>query len=385
MERIFSSKLGGTVAQITTLGFENWLSINQPPQEGVLHGQKIRSEPLGTQEHVYGVHEEIDSAGQVRVPLKIDDLDQINAKLKLMNIQRVCINFLNCETNPIHQKQAEKYFSELGFEVFAIDRTVFQNTEIGAWRRNVLNACLWGTFKDLEEEIRRSLLPQESVEIFYGFSGDHTESRWISASSHEVNDLCQTLFAWTAPAQKNGKKFFHLGLENWFFVDPTQPQETWHSPWGEIALRIPYLKKTRLQPTQEVINGRWGGLLPGIQELGFEPGPMRFGRSLRPLVFDFLFQPQMSDLPYQTELGARRFQEQVTAFLRNSPRLKGKDFEIFQMEMKNFIIDSLIAEMQIHLKKDESFYVDGFFAPYFMPEVKKFFSMAQIEGEANPL
>lgn len=390
MERIYLSKLGGSVAQITTAGFEHWLAMNQETHAGALHGQKYRLEFLASQENVFGIRERVSESGEILQPLQIQELELIHGKLKLLGIQRVCINFLHSTKNPQHLSQAHQYFQELGYEVFSEKNIRSDNatTECERWRKNVLNACLWGTFQDIQDEIKKSLEGFSIPSIRYL----NSEGQRIDAHSPECRDMSSFLFGFAHLLTIKSARTLYLGAENWFWIErksAINSVETtiWQSPWGPLALRSPQVRRLQAQPTLEMIQSPWGGLLPSENELGYEPGPMLFGRSLRLLSCDLLFDTDKDELIYISESGKKRFMEHMNTLQKNIPELKETSIKQLREQTMNYLAELILSEIplasSVNPSKDSKIYIAGYFAERFFPILKR--KVPQLELAPEPV
>ncbi|MCE3010647.1 MAG: hypothetical protein LW875_08545 [Proteobacteria bacterium] len=357
LEKILGSKLGGTVAQVVTQGFETWPVLRQPTRPHYFELNPLRQDPLASQDLVFGVPERISSRGEILKPLDMQSLKPIHEKLQLMEVKKVVINFLHSQINPEHQNRAKAYFSELGYQVFSATRTESSSDEMPAWKENLLSACFAGSFEELREELKKGFdLPETDI-LFWMDQG--------RLAQPAPENYASTLHGWThtvlqSRTEKSQSVLF-LELENWFFVDAQGEQEYWESPWGRIKSQNPRFHRLRLQPSCEVIRHSSSGLGISREELSFEPGPMTFGRSVRPLLFDLLTEELGLEISTMTEAGRRKWQNTMIAFLKNSPDLSSLTLEKFSKKFMARILGQLADEVR-SLHKKGSVFVSGFWA-----------------------
>lgn len=362
LEKIYQTKLGGSVAQLVTMGFETWPALRQPLLTPHFVAHPTRSEALASQDLIFGVPERIDSEGKIIKPIDLAALEFIHAKLKMMNVTKVCVNLLFANKNPSHQIKVIEYFTAQGFDVFCASRLPDSRDEVTAWRTNTLNACLSGTFHELLAEIHKAtegIFAPEQIFFLDSKGFEHNKP---------LNELCSLAFAWTHSLPTDYPTL-NLGLESWSWVEP-KSEVKWKSPWGSVEMLHRKVKNLSVQPTQKLEKTFFEDLFLSEQQEGFEPGPMSWGRSQKPLLVDALFS-QFSDSKknlekYISTNGQLRYHEVVKVLLKNSNQQKNRDVESFE---KNLIEKTMqLIDFEIPQKK---YYLQGFFAPAFLPLLKK--------------
>ncbi len=368
LEKILDAKLGGTVAQVVTSGFETWPILRQPVLPNYFDLKPRRQEPLASQELIFGLSERLNSKGDVVRPVDLSELEFINSKLKLMSVKRVCVNLLFSHLNPTHETQVAKYFQEQGFEVLAAPREKDSSDEMPAWRRNVINACLSGAFSEHVEDIKKSW-GEASVELAF-------LSRTGLDFKEDKNHIAGSLFSWTRVIAESMKseadQVLYLGLENWALISTQLEAPHWESPWGLIAGRIPRISQLDLQPTQEVNGGFWGGIQFSKNELGYEPGPMAFGRALKPTTFDVLNEKFKVPVAQVQANGTQKFRNQLTAMIKNIPELSNNTVDSLIQDLVDHLVH--MVSIECHFKSHSNAkrtVISGIFAPHFYPLLKK--------------
>lgn len=387
LEKILDAKLGGSVAQVVTRGFETWPILRQPVFPRRFSSKPYRQEPLASQELIFGLSERLNCQGEILQPLDLSELEAINAKLKLMNVKRVCINLLFSQKNQVHQNLVEKYFQEQEFEVFTSARAVNSNDELPAWRKNIINACLSGAFSEHAEEIKKSFGEQSvNLQFLNNCGEDFLEDKnQITGSLFAESQFLQTEFRNQAPAVLN------LGLENWSLLLTQKSQPFWESPWGRIELEIPWASRLRFQPSQTLVIGQWGGLTFSDVELGFEPGPISFGRAHKVTIFDVLQDRFQFPLNQIHPSGSQRYKDHLTALLKNN----SQNDRLRPAQATELLIDELTTQLSLEIqfklsqnlpRSAEKIKVVacGFFAPLLLPALsKKFFQINFLSKEVH--
>lgn len=367
--KILDSKLGGSVAQIVTRGFENWPVLRQPVWPDRFDINSQRTAPLASQELIFGISERVSAEGKVLQELKMEELEVINEKLKLMSVKRVCVNLLFSRLYPDHQVRVARYFQEQGFEVFAFSRGQDSQDEMPAWRKNIINACLSGVFSEHCDDIKNSL-PEEAEILFLGSQGE----KFLT----DKNNIVSGLFAWSGALKSQfssqADSVLYLGLENWALLDNQKKTDYWESPWGGIEVQIPAQNRLKTQPTQELVPGFWGGINFSQEELSFEPGPMSFGRALKPTLYDLMQILFSFPLAQNNTQGEKKLKDHLSAMIKNIPQLRDLGTEKLAKTFVHQAALQVATEAQFksyNSGKKTKTIVTGFFAPLLFPLLKE--------------
>lgn len=379
LEKILDAKLGGTVAQVVTSGFETWPVLRQPILPNRFDPNPHRQEPLASQDLIFGLSERLDTTGKVLSPVNLQELEFIHSKLKLMGVKRVCVNLLFAQKNPQHQDQVAHFFKEHGFEVFAAHRPQESKDEMPSWRKNVINACLSGAFAEHMEDIRKSFGDKPVKLKFVGDTGqEFLEDR---------DQVTGSLFAWARLLEKKLSRDYdavlNLGLENWSLVSFKEPSQFWDSPWGQIEIQSPQIDRLKVQPSQQMGTGHWGGLTWKEEEMGFEPGPISFGRAHKILLFDVLHDHFQLPLQQIQKTGEQRFKDQMSAQMKSQTSMN----QMKPQQVSQVMVEKLTDQMAIEFlflcarqsTRPEKVAISGFFAPQLAPLLKKRLPKFQIQ------
>jgi N-methylhydantoinase A len=344
LEKILDTRLGGSVAQIVTKGFENWPLLRQPTNTPYFDIFPSRGEPLASQDLIFGVDERIGSEGEVLKPLDMGNLLEISTKLKLLNIQRICINFIFINKNPIHWQQACEFFTKEGFIVFSSESS--GSDEMLTWRKNLLTASLYGTFQEMKESLElgvEGLVDKDQIEFFTG-QGLIKASDWkmLSGSLFGLQKSLADFY------KDSNSCILFLGLEKWQWIDPLKTESTWQSPWGYLAENRPYTFALKTQPTQEIqINDR-GDIVIFENETGYEPGPMIMGRAHKPTVIDVLASSTQMTQPWMAAQGLTKFSESLKAMIRNAKLISGCSNEELIQSLTTQILSQIANQSEMN-------------------------------------
>lgn len=357
--RILNTRLGNSVAQIVTKGFEHWVELRQDADPQYFDLSPSRRDPLANSENIFSVQERISSQGEIALPLNLQELASIAETLKKKQITRVCLNFLNSHQNPSHQEQARKFLNENGFRVFSQERTKNkEGDELSAWRRNLLDAGL-ASFVEKSIQDLSEACPELSFEFL------DTEKGFCSQDSLSNSGL---LFGRELALQRE-KPFVYFGAEDWGWVLP-QKTNSWKSPWGHIQLEHPEHGFFRLQPGQELILNSFGQIRWGT-DLGLDPGPVMWGRSSKLTLLDFLgWQLQTEPALRRNEKSELKVQDLYSAFKKNSKDWSSLSFDQARQDVFEALIESLLIDLSANLQCDD-FIIGGVWAAEILPLIKK--------------
>lgn len=380
LKKILNYRLGGGVAQLVTSGFENWLEISHNPTSRDLSGFQA-APSISSQELIFSINERVSANGQVLQPLSIETLEPIASKLKIMEIKRVCVHFLNARTNPVHQNQATQFLKEQGFEVYVPKDLSFQG-ELAAWRENTLNAGISGTQEDLIKDILEVLGPYVTAEKIFL----KNENEFIPLS--QTHRAIESLFGFENTLAQNckNKSLLFMGLEKFIFFPSHGTQQFWKSSWGYTSLSHPNFKELSLQPTRMLEINYWNELGFG-KELGYEPGPMHFGRGQVPLLLDLILtrdEPlKNSYLKDQMHAqGASRFHSTLLTLSKLCDLYRSLQVEKVQENLMHFVSQSIAKEVQL-MCPEENLVLGGTLASSFYPRLQTLLPHFKIQWDQN--
>lgn len=380
LEKILDTKLGGTVAQIVSRGFETWPILRQPVLPSTFDLNPYRQEPLASKDLIFGISARLDHDGKELSPLNESELAGLLEKFQKLTVKRICVNLLHSHKNSLHQEQVARFFEAHGFEVFTHKRESSSTDEMPAWRKNVLNACLFGSFVDHIEEIANAFQPRGvTKDNIFVLDGN------ARPFQNEKEKIASSLFAWTrqlakVPEWKN-KTIANLGLESWSLLTD-DPQPFWESPWGSVETTIPWNRPLSLQPTSQVGPGFFGGIGFTENELGYEPGPVTFGRGQKPMLFDVLELQESCQFPQISPQGTKRLTDQWTAVAKNTRELTNMSASDVAQSLFEGLTHQLASEVML-TSPNQSIVLTGFFGPVLFPHLKKLLPTCDVQLDVN--
>ena len=326
-EKLFHSPLGGRVAQIT--------SVDAMPlvQAFLSQDQSARFE----------VNERVHANGEVGTALRLEDLQNLLPQLREKKIERVCLQFLHQGENPTHSEMASQFFRENGFAVFwnreGMDRARF--------RKTFLDAVLQGAWEDLQTELGKL----EGLSFQFDFKSPSDSFPVAIRGLVEGAQEPVVLFA---------------GLEKWFLIRTDQQASTLRLSGVEFHAPGWFTEELSVQPTTEVDLNSDQEVGLGKRVLGFEPGPVRLGRSLKLTVFD-LFENDNSGLSSPT--AEAKTLSQLEILKRASINLS----ETTVPQLRHLLLEQVFSQVTCDLRRwgIEKFEVRGLFAPIFERELMR--------------
>lgn len=367
LDKIMDTKLGGSVAQVVTSGFEHWALIRQPSKQKQYDLSPTRAEALASKELIFGLSERITQDGKVLQSIKNEELEMIDSKLKLMGITKVCINLIFANKNPSHQILATEFFKKQGYEVFSIHRNKDSDDEVPAWRINLLNACLFGSFTEIHESF--IALGIDKNVIFYTDQygkPQMMDSNLISSFHYSwlthFSDISRFSTAKGKSKQNIDADILYLGLEKWSLISSTRRSRYQKTAWGPIEMNLPENKRISIQPTMELGAGLHSPFAITSIEKGFEPGPMSFGRSAVPLVSDIMLSlfPSAQLARYRNQSGLNKFKDYLITQTKAHPELNHLNEAQLQQEMMQMILNLITQEAELFSTK--KILITGFWA-----------------------
>lgn len=298
---ILNKRLGNAPAVIVTEGFENWIEMNLPIQtrQFTLHPQRANS-PLN-QDLIFGLHERMDATGQPVHPLNEKELEFLVSKLKMSRVEAVCICFLHSDKNTSHETTAKKYFEDHGFQVFCSHETEISGNERERWLAAFLNGYLEPAVKDQIEHFQSLDVLKDRILLSTGQG-----LQPVSSSSY-FSTLLGDVFLHSQLKSKYSQEsetLFHFGLEECHIL-PAGGHSQVHclTDLGPVSVNSPQHTVLSWNFTQPLKTLFWGVGQLADEGIGYEPGPMCFGRGLHPTLLDLLFlEGLLTDIPVVSEL-----------------------------------------------------------------------------------
>lgn len=344
LEKLFTFRVGGSVAQLITLGFEKTLNLEEKLiSNSTLWPQKPPS--VSSAELVFSINEKVDSSGRVTKKVDLKELESISAKLKMMDIKKICLHLYNSNQNDENLKTAKAYLETEGFDLFIPESGPLE-LQFQHWRKNLIEAALTGTFLEMQEEIKSGLASALDEKQIHYLDSDlnwfQNEKNKRIGSLVALENLWMKMFPGLFKLNDTFD-IFHFGLENFSLI---QSQiANWEIAWGKIPLQSYNRKDFQIQPTQSLKLNDNNELVIDKKELSFEPGPVTMGRGIIPCIYDILNFSQELATDLQDKL-----KRSLQALLRNSQRSTSTELALGSIR-KN-ILDILAANIEFTKSKN---------------------------------
>jgi N-methylhydantoinase A/acetone carboxylase, beta subunit len=362
LEKLLSYRLGGSVAQIVTQGFENWMQIRTQ--------SATSSQPLTESELLFAVNERVSYKGEVVTEIQESELVEIAAKLKELGCKRVCIHFLHAHANATHETTAAAYFAAQGFEVYVPQKT--DNTdEVSRWRKNLLNASVSSTFTELKAEITECVSAYFPAEQIFFLNGQGKQLQ------NEAPERLQSIFAANTALRMSyadETDVVYLGLERFTLMSYGAWTATWQSPWGQVEAPQAQTRDLKIQPTLQLDLNTFRHISFTNKSEGWEPGPMFMGRGQKPCLLDLWSENsklgQVAGLNDRVvAAGVQKFKNSLLTLLKNSSS-KGQEVDSIIKDLQSLSVQSLVAEVTM-LRRSKKLWVVGPLAPLLANGFKK--------------
>lgn len=378
IEKIFSYRLGGSVATLTTKGFENWPALRQPlnPRVG----------PLSSADLLFSIDERCSALGVIEKEVSDTEIADLVEKLRQKQAKRVCIHFLNASKNPQNQDKVKEVLLKENFEVFVPSAEVPRIDEVSTWRKNILNASVSGTFEEVQNELNEGLKDHLPEGVRASFLS--ADASLFDREPHlRLSSLWGAYGAWTQSLKKQiSEKFdvLYLGLEQFCLLNPEKQSQLWMSPWGTVDMPQVQNRPLSLQPTTAIELCPWGELTFGKQTLGFEPGPMFMGRGQIPTLLD-LWGERTEGIQgigeRRSPQGLQKFKNQLLALNKSSRNQFDSEGALLK-SLKEQVLQKMTFEVALQAENSKVICL-GALAPIFIPELKKRIPHLQFEVRAE--
>lgn len=359
-KKLLDHRLSGAVAHVSTEGVEHWLNICGSPEH-----------TLTSKDLQFSVRERILADGQVELPLQVEEVEAIAAKVQLMDCKKVCLNFLHSATNPVHLEQAKKIFQDKGLEVFVPEKSDNPH-EVSRWTKNALNATLSGVFAEIKSELYAGLeaaIDRKNIH-FLDSAGDLFQEE----SQREVGSLFASLSALGLADAPNTADILYLGLEQFALISPSQWESAWQSPWGPVEVRRLKTHNLGIQPTLGIQLNSFGRFDFSNQQEAWEPGPMFLGRGQKMSLLDVWSDnsklAKIAGLEDRVSAqGIQRFKNALLTLSKISS-LRDTDLHHLTKELQSLSVQRLAMESRLR-RQTKKLKVTGPLAPLFANIFKK--------------
>ena len=107
-----TERKGVRTALVTTRGFRDVIAIGRGNRPDLYNLHSEPSEPFVPRHLRFEVTERLDARGAVRVPIRLDEVDAIAARLAEAGVAAVAVLFLHAYANPAHEAAAARRLRE---------------------------------------------------------------------------------------------------------------------------------------------------------------------------------------------------------------------------------------------------------------------------------
>lgn len=284
---ILKKRLGSSPAFLVTQGFENWVDMNLPiDSTSFTLAPKRKKSPLN-QNLIFGINERTLASGENEKPIDTEELEFLASKLSMDKVSTIAIGFLHSHKNDSNLNAARTFFEDKGYKVFPLQTHSSETQERSRWLRPILDAYVSSTIEEhLESLLEVDSLNQSKSSIFLSTGTGllpEPKNCGIDSCFGELSHLSHAY-------NKKGNSYYYFGFDESYLFDG-QPQMLNRTPFelGPVEVSCPEHFDLSLSPGHRISSNFWGTLSLEKDVLGYEPGPMSFGRGVKPTLFDLLF------------------------------------------------------------------------------------------------
>jgi hypothetical protein len=282
---------------------------------------------------VFGVSERIDIDGRVIEAPKEEEIQFLISKLQFSQVKSVAICFLHSQLNPVHENWVAEKLVAAGFEVICSSETVTKSNEVARWWRAFSKLYLKATFENAMNETNQMFLKK---------GWDLNDLHWINkdpVDSFATRDRSMS----KSCAESGHVGVIYAGFDSWKLISAKGKRTDWLTDLGPVHCERPETFELGIQPMMELSLSDYGIVAPSGLNLGLDPGPARWGRSLRPTVLDAILADDFHFANGIQALDPLRPGESLSALSRSSKMSK----EL----IKDTIMDLIEDQFKIQLAK----------------------------------
>lgn len=148
---------GARVALVATAGFEDVLRIGRQTRRELYNFFVEDRRPLVDPALTFGVAERMTAAGEVLVPLDVEAVEALAARLRDAGVESVAVCFLHAYVNDAHERAAAERIERAGLTVSASSRVLPEYREFERWSTTVVNAYVTPIMARYLERLEASL------------------------------------------------------------------------------------------------------------------------------------------------------------------------------------------------------------------------------------
>jgi hypothetical protein len=335
-EMVFQKNLGNPPALLVSAGFEDWLHLRQPKKTWAASLPPERYKSFFSSDYIFGITERTDAEGKVVTAPNLEDLEFLHQKFLLAGIKNVAIGLLHSSKNSANEDTVANFFRSKDYKVWtSLQYSSEGHNEVARWWRAGLEAYISNTLGEMNNPL---------IEL--------CKERGIKLRLSDFDNLgsCFDIYRRVRDRYKDQADYIMWAdLRGFTLLDANSDQKVIETILGPIAATAPHLKQLRLKPTSLVENEGLRGQRNIFFDIGYDPGPMSFGRGVKPTFFDILYSLDFLNVP-----------EGLAEFIKPSSKDK--------------IIQSLAIAMRVLLKNEPRWheFLAGWARTQFVTEIIEF-------------
>lgn len=338
LDRLKNFRLGGSVAQVVSTGFENSYSL-------------VNTNSLSL------------AAASLVISLSPTDISEEHLQTELTRIKKInqdankiVIQLSEKIFSPTQRELVHNFFTKAEFNVF----TCAQPEDLAEVRKVLLNAGTEGTKEEIYSEIKETF--GDSTEISFWCDNQFKKQ----FENHELFGSSNSFLAQWAKFEKSETVayFDHEG----FRLIQTQENSHWQSPWGSIPTSHYQTRELYPHPFSEVRLDHLSMICISQKPTQHEPGPVCAGRGIKPLVLDLFFEeiggnPEIKNLfaQFNTDTQKQKLENHLAIIEKGQQE---NLFKTSRAEIKKQIVDGINYELNL-INKSKNLKIVGSLAPIF--------------------
>jgi hypothetical protein len=327
-DRLKQFRLGGSIAQVIPIGFENSYGLKDSKSLSLAATQLI-------------IPVESKKLNEEFLKNELERVKKINPDLN-----KVVISLPETSFKPDQINSTVKFFTDAGLKVFICHNPLDQRQI----RKTLLNAGSEGTKEEILTEISETLGMDCEIQFFgtQGFSKNFENAELFNSFDNFFADYLQ---------RHKMESCGYFDIETFKFIRKYQ-LENWNSPWGEIPIRHFSQSDLSIQPFSEIKLDQLSLLNFETAPSQLEPGPMVAGRAIKPLVLD-LFSEELKENQLSKSIFSTLTQDTLQTKIKNifSVLEKGQKSSKISCnihQFKSVIIETLNDEIRLKSSQNKN-------------------------------
>jgi N-methylhydantoinase A/oxoprolinase/acetone carboxylase beta subunit len=326
---------GGRIALITTLGFEDVLSIGRQTRHQLYNLTGEQKIPLLPQKHCLGVKERILADGTVEQKISCQELEKICREIKKLKIEAVAVSLIHSYRNPSHEMKIENILKNENLMTSISSQILPEYREYERTLVTTVNAFLMPVMSQYLTELEQRLKGAK-LRIMQSNEGhilpDTAKKEPIrTALSGPAGGVVAAHYLGKSSGFRKLITFDMGGTSSDVSLIDQRITRTTENKIGDFPIRLPMIDIHSVGAGGGSIAylDEGGALRVGPQSAGANPGPACYGKGQNPtvtdanlvlgrLVPDFFLGGKMDIFPDKSAASIHRLAQKMRKSLRET-------------------------------------------------------------------